>query len=184
MTDRKNFLGIPISGDPQYGGEPRTQRPLEEFAPIIRAVLDDPTIHDFGWKQYTPYFNDGEPCVFGANGLWVRTVNDVKPAPTSEVELYDQDYDDEDWKAEETFSLWSHPSIGRMEWDYVGSWPNRHKVRRDYTGPDEARYLRCAALEEAIEDGEFDHVLLTAFGDHADITVTSGGIEVEFYDHD
>lgn len=26
-----------------------------------------PTLTSFGWRQYTPYFNDGEECVFGAN---------------------------------------------------------------------------------------------------------------------
>lgn len=26
--------------------------------------LNHPPLKSFGWKQYTPYFNDGDPCVF------------------------------------------------------------------------------------------------------------------------
>lgn len=26
-----------------------------------------PSLESFSWSQYTPYFNDGDPCVFGVN---------------------------------------------------------------------------------------------------------------------
>src|SRR5690349_7857045 len=26
-----------------------------------------PTLKSFGWAQYTPYFNDGDECIFGVN---------------------------------------------------------------------------------------------------------------------
>jgi hypothetical protein len=54
----------------------------------------------------------------------------------------------------------------------------------EYEGPDEARYDRCMALNRAIQGGEFDHVLLELFGDHASIKVTKTGIEVEAYSHE
>ena len=75
-----SFLGVPVEGDIHYGDKRPDQRPLSELEPLIRALLDDPEIHDFGWTQYTPYFNDGDPCVFDANGFWVRTQADVAPA--------------------------------------------------------------------------------------------------------
>lgn len=31
---------------------------------------DNPTLVSFGWTQYTPYFNDGDPCVFRCNGSY------------------------------------------------------------------------------------------------------------------
>lgn len=37
---------------------------LEEQAKAIFAKY--PELETFGWTQYTPYFNDGDPCVFGA----------------------------------------------------------------------------------------------------------------------
>lgn len=35
---------------------------LKEFS---KSIFDRyPGLESFGWTQYTPYFNDGEPCVF------------------------------------------------------------------------------------------------------------------------
>lgn len=30
-----------------------------------------PNVRAIGWTQYTPYFNDGDPCVFSVNDLYV-----------------------------------------------------------------------------------------------------------------
>lgn len=158
-----NFLGIPINGDITRGGARVEQKPIEELQPILQAVLDDPTIVEFGWRQYTPYFNDGEPCTFSTHGTWVRTTAD-------------EDAD------EDELEMWGHHSLGK-----VSGGRNKDTGRWEtypYEGPDEARFDRCKALETAIEGGAFEHVLLDAFGDHANITVRRDGIEVEFYDHD
>jgi hypothetical protein len=31
-----------------------------------KLFADNPELESFGWKQYTPHFNDGDPCVFHA----------------------------------------------------------------------------------------------------------------------
>jgi hypothetical protein len=172
VTDAKrNFLGIPVQGDITQGATRSEQKPIEELQPILQAVLDDPTIVEFGWRQYTPYFNDGEPCEFSVRGLWVRT-----GADTDVEDQYDLDVE------------YSHPSLGEMtggEWVDDADRPGcRKKVGERYEGPDLARYERCHALDGAVQGGAFEHVLLDAFGDHAEITVRRDGIEVEFYDHD
>lgn len=158
-----NFLGIPVQGDITRGSDRVEQRPIEELQPILQAVLDDPTIVEFGWRQYTPYFNDGEPCTFSAHGTWVRT---------------DADEDAD----EDELEMWGHRTLGKVSGARnpdTGKWEDQ-----PYEGPDEARYDRCKALEKAVEGGHFEHVLLDAFGDHANITVRRDGIQVEFYDHD
>jgi hypothetical protein len=160
-----NFLGLPIEGDIVRPTSAKPQRPMEEFAPILQAALDDPTIIEFGWRQYTPYFNDGDPCVFGAHGVWVRTSDDV------DVEdLYDLEVD------------YNHPTLGKRPSTYNRE--TQEYETGDYEGPDEARYDRCQALHEAIDGGEFYAVLLQAFGDHAEVTVRRDGIKVDFYEHD
>lgn len=158
-----NFLGIPINGDITRGQSRVEQKPIEELQPILQAVLDDPTIVEFGWRQYTPYFNDGEPCTFSVHGTWVRTTDD-------------EDAD------EDELEMWGHRSLGKVPGDFNEQ--TRKWETRPYEGPDEARYHRCKALEGAVEGGAFENVLLDAFGDHAEITVRRTGIEVEFYDHD
>jgi hypothetical protein len=167
VTDRKNFLGIPVHGDITPGATRVEQKPIEELQPILQAVLDDPTIVEFGWRQYTPYFNDGDPCEFSAHGTWVRTDAD---------EDVDQDQ----------LEMWGHHSLGKVttEWGDDPDTGRRVAVGGTYEGPDRARYDRCKALEKAVEGGAFEVVLLEAFGDHAEVTVRRDGIEVEFYSHD
>jgi hypothetical protein len=173
-----SFLGIPVEGDISRGEARVPQRPLEEFQPLILAVLNDPTIIEFGWTQYTPYFNDGEPCVFGAGDIWVRT-----DADKARVEEGDDEEDEVDY-LEALNVTYGHPSLGKYEYSYTGTYPDREKHVVSYQGPDPERLDRCLALNQAVTGGEFDNVLLEAFGDHARVTVSKSGIQIEFYEHD
>lgn len=173
MTDQTtNFLGIPINGDITRGETRVEQKPIEELQPILQAVLDDPTIVEFGWRQYTPYFNDGEPCTFSVHGTWVRT-----DADTDVDDDYELDLDGGHR------TLGDEPHI-KVPADGVGATNGWKWEKGPYEGPDKGRYDRCHDLRKAVEGGSFEHVLLDAFGDHANITVRRAGIEVEFYDHD
>lgn len=159
MTDR-NFLGIPVTGDINEGAQRANQKPLEELAPCIQAILDDGHVVEFGWNQYTPYFNDGEPCVFGVGETWVRT-----------------DVDDPDEETYE-FDIYSHPTLSGRKWN------GNNYVPAPLTPWQQDLWGKFKALADALESGCFDDVLLAAFGDHAEVTVRRGGIEVETYDHD
>jgi hypothetical protein len=164
-TATRSFLGIPVEGDITAGSTRVDQKPIEELQPLLQAVLDDPTIVEFGWRQYTPYFNDGEPCEFGVSGLWVRVTGVEDEADAWELEVEN-----------------SRHAIGHQVYTYNRvTWERGYAT---YTGPDEERYDRVHALDAAIQGGHFEHVLLDAFGDHASVTVRRDGIEVEFYSHD
>lgn len=168
-TTRTSFLGIPVEGD-ICGAERRVeQKPLSELEPLMRAVLDDPTIRAFGWTQYTPYFNDGDPCEFRVGSPWFLTTAD--DVDLDEMDCYDyelRNYGD------------GHPSLGNRRTE----WRGNERVELEYQGPDEARYDRVKALNDAIASGAFEDVLLEAFGDHAQVRVTASGITVDSYDHD
>ncbi len=169
---RKNFLGIPVEGDIQRGSSRVPQRPLSELEPLLRRVIEDPFIDSIGWKQYTPYFNDGEPCEFSVGHPWFRTTSDVASRSTDDE---DEDYDGDDYR----FELdGEHPSLGRREYDW------RRKVELPYEGEHEALYDACSKLSKAVNGGEFEDVLLEAFGDHAQVTVRASGITVDSYSHD
>ena len=170
-----SFLGIPVEGDITEADKRTPQRPLAELAPIMQAVLDDEGITAFGWHQYTPYFNDGDPCVFSTYGVWAARIEDVDP---DDPDTFDGDDLDIDYGNR----------LGGYE---GGEWvpdpdnvPFNKRVGAQYVGPDQARFDRCKALSSAIDSGAFDDVLLEAFGDHAAVTVKREGITVEFYSHD
>jgi hypothetical protein len=158
-----NFLGIPITGDLNYGRGREPQRPKEELAPLVQAVLDDPLIEEFGWNQYTPYFNDGEECVFGAMPPWFKTVG---WEPSEE--------DDGEYLNEVLGVDYSHPVLGGFK-----DWRDE-----TYSGEHPATWKACRDLSAALQGGEFDHALLDLFGDHAEIKVRRDGITVDTYHHD
>lgn len=86
--------------------EDRQAQLMKELAdsaePIIRAGLKGffdqfPEVRTLMWHQYTPYFNDGEECVFR-----VREVS-VKVEGKSDAEYEDDDYEwDTSWTFRDT----------------------------------------------------------------------------------
>lgn len=160
-----NFLGIPVEGDIVRGNKRQDQRPIEELQPLLAAVLADDFIVEFGWRQYTPYFNDGEPCEFSVYGPWFRT---SAAADLDVEEMYQLELDS------------GHPTLSDRSWNHAA---NRYDTRV-LTPEVAASAGRAKALSIAIEGGKFEDVLLEAFGDHATVTVKRGGISVEFYEHD
>lgn len=97
-----NFLGIPIDGEITRSTHRRNQRPIEEFEPTVRALLEDDQVVEFGWRQYTPYFNDGDECIFSGYGLWVRL--------TADAESPKDDEDEDDY---ENLELWGRDALRR-----------------------------------------------------------------------
>ncbi len=173
---QRNFLGIPIEGhvrERDSGFKP--QRPIEEFQAYVLNVLDFPEVHDFGWRQFTPYFNDGEPCVFHGYGFWLRTAADVDPERDLEEDI-----------SEERFEVdyGEHPSLGKRlsRWDHAVQ--HGGASEGDYVGSNQQLYDAAQQLSAAIGGGSFDAVLLERFGDHASVHVTRERIIVDTYEHD
>ena len=159
---KKNFLGIPIEGDITRGQRKTEQKPLEELSPLLQAAIVHPDIHVFGWNQYTPYFNDGDPCIFSVHELWATPVNAAED---------DDAYHD----GVEYDKRWGERSY---------RWEGPEYIYGPYSGNYESAYLTLLDLNKAIQSGAFDDVLLDAFGDHAEITVEIDKIVVSFFEHD
>lgn len=49
----------------------------EAFHETTQQIFKDhPKLEWFRWRQYTPYFNDGDECVFGANTDYLEVRHD------------------------------------------------------------------------------------------------------------
>lgn len=174
-TDQKNFLGIPIIGEGQAGSTRVAQISKEEFAALVKPLLDHPEVHLFGWKQYTPYFSDGDICEFSAKGFYLVTEADV--------ERYEDLHENDPYIVEEVFDPHAdHPTLGGRPYHWDSEARRGHYG--DYEGPDKALYEAAMELSGAINNGSADSVLLGLFGDHCEIQVTKSKIEVEEYSHD
>lgn len=182
----KNFLGIPVEGEISYFADnPVEQKPLEDFQPILQAVLEDPFIVNFGWTQFTPYFNDGEACIFHIWGFWAHTVKDLEyfDAPetytrhlTDNDNYYHNPYtegivDYESDSFDVDYGL--HPTLGGITYR-----------NPDYVGDHKESYTLVKELSTAVQGGHFNIELLKAFGDPAKVTVSRDGITVDYYEHD
>lgn len=179
----RNFLGMEIKGDIIHGDQTVPQRPQEEFAWLLEAVLTDPIILGVAWTQYTPYYNDGDPCRFSVGDIYLSLKESSSPE--------DYDYSWQEYEAEYNNRYWLNDwdeefqtRIGRLnrKWD-AGSWSWEGDPDKL---PNPSLFKAYHALCEPINKREFHNVLLDLFGDHAIIIVdkASGKIIIEGYEHD
>ena len=120
-----------------------------------------PTLESFGWSQYTPYFNDGETCIFYAN--------------TSYLSVNEECVDEADWSQKTKVLNW-------------GTWNKDTKKYEGRVEEDNVDYdpILTEASNEIVNFLEqFDNdFYLIKFGDHAEITVNKNGVDISDYDHD
>ena len=118
-------------------------------------------LESFGWTQYTPYFNDGEACLFFANTDYL---------------IINGDYaEDSDWFSKENIINW-------------GQWNRELKTHEGRVEESNNNYneVLVNAYNEIVEFlSNFDNdYYLTKFGDHAEVIVTKNSVDISDYDHD
>ena len=123
---------------------------LFEKAPEVKAVR---------WRQYTPYFNDGDACEFSIHEVYYR-FTPWTPDADNEDEDDNSDYGD----------------------GFVDAWSIGY---REKTKELHARIKDHLAEFGRIITGDLSEVVEVAFGDHKMITIgTDQSIVIEDYDHD
>lgn len=118
-------------------------------------------VGSFSWNQYTPYFNDGDSCVFSANTDYIKVNGEYA--------------EDSDWISEKTIK--NYGTFNRETKKYEG----RVEVANESYDPELAKATR--EIQDFLQnfDNEF---YISRFGDHTEITVSRDGIEVEDYEHE
>lgn len=106
------------------------------------------------WRQYTPYFNDGEPCVFRVCDPVFSNAKDP-----NEVSYYGEYEGEEEgiWATEGTYGLPAEVTDIKS---------------------------RLQEFSDLLCSNEMEPVLLDMFGDHVVVTVTKRDITVDEYEHD
>jgi hypothetical protein len=163
----------------------------KEFPEIIKPLLEkSTTIDKISWNQYTPYFNDGDECIFSANVEDFR-INDNED---SMGDIWWRNYPDD------TISY--YPYIRRIlkNENEVKENAEINTKRGGYS-----RYNDLQIGEEGYvynpdynsEEGEIinglkeiltsipDEFYQELFGNHVEVTIyKNGNVEVNEYDHD
>jgi hypothetical protein len=170
-TDSKFTINRPVYGDViirDVSTTPQLSGP--EFLAQIDALLDLPGVTGLVWNQYTPYFNDGDPCEFG--------VNEVRVLVGETESSVDHEYGDASLS---TYDLYTKSGA------YVGEWPDRHMDLDGTTWVELPNGASARDIYVALTDlktSAWEDVCRTNFGDHAEVTATRRGFSVEFYEHD
>lgn len=125
---------------------------------FVEFFKNNPKIGQIAWTQYTPYFNDGEPCVFN--------VHEHHFVPTKFIE------EDEDYDYQEAPSLWS--SVGFSDYEA------KEFKEAGLTEEEIARVEAFGKFLNKIPEDIYEGV----YGDHAEIVATINGVTVEEYSHD
>lgn len=134
-----------------------TKDATQALREVFKDVFDQhPELTVIVWSQYTPYFNDGDECVFRVNSVTCSNAPD-----TENVSSWGE-YEGE----EEGVWLWSD---GFSATDVEASASIRKMAR---------------ALDEVIQSSDMTDVLKDVFGDHVQVTVTRDGIDITDYEHD
>jgi len=139
----------------------------EEFDRIVmQHFAENPTVQKFEILAYTPYFNDGEPCIYHA---W----------------LTDEHYEDDDYPEEEApVEVWTLfdgavVRVSGYDDDNYPSWEQRRNASRSYD-------LSAATWSYGPDFGGkgIEDVCAKNFGDHAQITVYRDRYVVDYYEHE
>lgn len=161
------FVGLPISGAPrsQYYSAPVDQWGADKFKEMLDSVFAA-GVTKLRWRQYTPHFNDGEPCVFSVGESEIFRGTGTHREGFLEVE---DDYDDDnEWLS--SYDLW----------DYANSTPG------SFTRVTKPEYTSISPALEAFDDAlsHFENLFLLTFGDHCQVIASPAGFDVREYDHD
>lgn len=129
------------------------------FQEMFKTFFDsNPEIKAIGWRQYTPYFNDGDECVFRCNVDYAWATNTEN---ASNISYGEYDGDDGD-------SVWIYdPDYGDFNDEIIPK-----SVRTNMTS-----FRKILAK---ISDDTYKAM----FGDHVTVIATRDGFETEYYEHD
>lgn len=128
----------------------------KDFAPMLSPLFEKSTgkIKSVGWAQYTPYFNDGDECIFSVNTYSIK----INGEDTGES-------DSLDWRIEYYLKGQTEEYPLQPEWDL-----------ELYQLVEEFKEILSSIPEDFMKDLFGDHVEVTVNSD--------GNIETEEYEHD
>jgi len=156
---------------------------------ILKATFSDffsshPEIRSIVWTQYTPYFNDGEACVFSINDFEfildmdsALVSDDVKKLYEHVAGEYDGNYGYGEADVRPVFRTLS----GKHHYDEEQR-KSLGLKRRQLTDAEKKLAQDCDELEDVCF--KIKDLLSVAFGDHVVVTATSKGFDVSEFEHD
>jgi len=91
MKEERNVLGRPVHGEIMHYSHRNLSEQYDaaRFIEELDKVFENEKITAIRWYQYTPYFNDGEACVFGISELSLKLKDEEDFIDTYELTDWD-----------------------------------------------------------------------------------------------
>lgn len=161
-----------IVGTPQKSGsEPADQLGKDKFLEALDELLNTPGVEKVKWAQYTPYFNDGDPCEFSTHEVMV-SLSPNEFGNTSDG----GDYGDGFLSSYEMYTIKDSSLWGKERYaESNRTW--------EINGASTADIYHALSKFEGLM-GSFQTVAKDNFGDHCTVTADLIGFEIEERSHD
>jgi hypothetical protein len=131
------------------------------FKETTKQFFDNnPAVTAIHWTQYTPYFNDGETCVFSVGEVYFTNANSEQMEDITRWGEYEGE-DEEVWS--ET------------------SWGFKYHKDKNYEGVNLDDVAKFSAL---VSGYEMQEVMQEMFGDHVRVIASRAGFDIDECDHD
>lgn len=145
---------------------------VEKLRPTFKELFKEffernPQIEFITWTQFTPYFNDGDECIFRVNDLYGF--------------LSEEEMEDDPWDG--TFPLWGwrKPDVITKE-----DLKEKKNVLDKFDG--DLAKIKQASDEFDLLQTQFrsidESLLKEIFGDHVRVIASRDGLDVDNYEHD
>lgn len=144
------------------------------FKEACSLLFDNlPDLKSFGWRQYTPYFNDGDPCVFRAYCKYDIYINEWNASnedgeAPSYRSTYEIERDIENWEPTLLDSLATSPENDEQL--------VKLKEELAVSQAHEKEYDDLTVLVTSVLGTFDDDDYLNMFGDHCQVTVYRGSL--------
>lgn len=127
---------------------------------IKEFMKENPEVKALGWVQYTPYFNDGDECVFSIHGIGF-SLKEVTAEQVEETSYFD----------------------GEGSWiSGGGTYDRRWLAKYDNDGLTKELYDKISKVIKQLY--QLKEELRIVFGDHVKVVVTQDGVETYEYEHE
>ena len=131
------------------------------FKETTKQFFDNsPGVTAIHWTQYTPYFNDGDTCVFRVGDVYFTNANSEQMDDVSDWGAYEG----------EDESVWSETV-----------WGFTYHTDRHFEG---INFKEAKQFSDLIESDDMKEVMEAMFGDHVRVVATRDGFDVQEYHHD
>lgn len=132
---------------------------------FVRFFNENPLVTKVMWTQYTPYFNDGEPCYFGVNEPEVKV--DLNKASEAMKKVFTTNYAN----CSDDYQYGDATAVNAYGAD-----------KSEFT--QEEKDIETSFNNTIGGVFELTDVLQNTFGDHVLVVATRNGFTFSNYDHD